>query len=294
MSDRLQPALWGGLFIGVLSALPLVNAGNCCCCLWVLMGGALATYLRQQNNPYQIDAAEGAIVGLMAGVVGGIVYSILSIPLQMLAGPMQQEWMNEHPLEQSERHARDAGDGRAADEPARALQLIGIDHLDRRVLDLRHARRPHRRRDLQAEPPAAPAARDDRHHADCPPPPPPPPPAVGRRAHGRLQVFPADPKFPSVKVCSRPAAGDSGPRDGLADGLCSGRSRQPLITAAMYESFYGFREKPFSLTPDPRYFYRSQCHANARRAACSTAAGALHGLTVVTGTERHGQDDDLP
>jgi hypothetical protein len=95
MSNRLQPALWGGLFIGVLSALPLVNAGNCCCCLWVLMGGALATYLRQQNSPYQIDAAEGAIVGLMAGVVGGIVYSILSIPLQMLAGPMQQEWMNE-------------------------------------------------------------------------------------------------------------------------------------------------------------------------------------------------------
>ena len=116
MSNRLQPALWGGLFIGVLSALPLVNAGNCCCCLWVLMGGALATYLRQQNNPYQIDAAEGAIVGLMAGVVGGIVYSILSIPLQMLAGPMQQEWMERDPLEQSERHARDAGNGRAADD----------------------------------------------------------------------------------------------------------------------------------------------------------------------------------
>jgi hypothetical protein len=95
MSDRLQPALWGGLFIGVLSALPLINAGNCCCCLWVLVGGALAAYLRQQNNPYQIDAAEGAIVGLMAGVIGGVVYSLLSIPLQMMTGPMQQEWMNQ-------------------------------------------------------------------------------------------------------------------------------------------------------------------------------------------------------
>ncbi len=93
MSDRLQPALWGGLFIGVLSALPLVSAGNCCCCLWVLMGGALSAYLRQQNNPYQIDAAEGAIVGLMAGALGGVVYALLSIPLQMLAGPMQAEWM---------------------------------------------------------------------------------------------------------------------------------------------------------------------------------------------------------
>jgi hypothetical protein len=94
MQDRLQPALWGGLFIGVLSALPLVSVGNCCCCLWVLMGGALAAYLRQQNNPYQIDAAEGAIVGLMAGAIGGVVYSVLSIPLQMLAGPMQAEWID--------------------------------------------------------------------------------------------------------------------------------------------------------------------------------------------------------
>jgi hypothetical protein len=66
MSDRLQPALWGGLFIGVLSALPLVNLENCCCCLWVLCGGALAAYLRQQNNLYQIDAAE-VRSGLMAG-----------------------------------------------------------------------------------------------------------------------------------------------------------------------------------------------------------------------------------
>ena len=59
-SGRLQPALYGGLFIGVLSALPLVNAGNCCCCLWVLMGGALAVYLRQQNSPYSVPASEGA------------------------------------------------------------------------------------------------------------------------------------------------------------------------------------------------------------------------------------------
>jgi hypothetical protein len=93
MSDRLQPALWGGLFIGVLSALPLVGYLNCCCCLWVLAGGALAAYMRQQNHPYQIDAAEGAIVGVMAGALGGVVYSILSIPIEMLTGPMQQQWI---------------------------------------------------------------------------------------------------------------------------------------------------------------------------------------------------------
>ena len=31
----------------------------------------------------------------------------------------------------------------------------------------------------------------------------------------------------------------------------------------MYEAFYGFREKPFSLTPDPRFVYLSQRHTEA-------------------------------
>jgi general secretion pathway protein A len=31
----------------------------------------------------------------------------------------------------------------------------------------------------------------------------------------------------------------------------------------MYEDYYGFVEKPFSLTPDPKYLYKSESHANA-------------------------------
>ncbi|MBI3400876.1 MAG: AAA family ATPase [Acidobacteria bacterium] len=31
----------------------------------------------------------------------------------------------------------------------------------------------------------------------------------------------------------------------------------------MYETFYGFKEKPFALTPDPRYFYPSRAHREA-------------------------------
>jgi hypothetical protein len=93
MNDRLQPAFWGGLFIGVLSALPLVNAGNCCCCLWVICGGLLAAYLRQQSSPVPIDAAEGALVGLMAGAIGAIIAAVLSIPFQVFAGQYQREIM---------------------------------------------------------------------------------------------------------------------------------------------------------------------------------------------------------
>ena len=93
MNERLQPAFWGGLFIGVLSALPIVNAGNCCCCLWVVCGGVLAAYLRQQASAVQIDAAEGALVGLMAGAIGGVVATVLSIPFQAFIGPYQRQFM---------------------------------------------------------------------------------------------------------------------------------------------------------------------------------------------------------
>ena len=90
-SGRLQPALYGGLLIGVLSALPIVNIGNCCCCLWVVAGGMLAVYLRQQNSPFAVASAEGALVGLLAGLFGGMIGVLLSIPIEMAMGPFQRQ-----------------------------------------------------------------------------------------------------------------------------------------------------------------------------------------------------------
>ena len=56
-----KPALIGGAAMGVLSALPIVNMGNCCC-LWVLGGGAIAAYLLQQDHPAPINLGDGALV----------------------------------------------------------------------------------------------------------------------------------------------------------------------------------------------------------------------------------------
>jgi hypothetical protein len=92
---KLQPAVYGGLFIGVLSALPFVNLGNCVCCMWVIGGGVLATYLMQQNHPYPIAAADGALVGLLAGLIGGVFGALLSVPVQMLMGPFQQRLLEQ-------------------------------------------------------------------------------------------------------------------------------------------------------------------------------------------------------
>lgn len=50
----------------------------------------------------------------------------------------------------------------------------------------------------------------------------------------------------------------------------------------MYENYYGFAEKPFSLTPDPKYLYRSQSHANAFD-LLQYAIRRREGFVVVTG-----------
>ncbi len=91
-TSKLQPAFLGGLFFGVLSALPIINIGNCCC-LWVIGGGLVAAYLLQQAQPTPLEAGDGAVVGLMAGAIGAVVHSVISLPLQLLMGPMQARWM---------------------------------------------------------------------------------------------------------------------------------------------------------------------------------------------------------
>jgi hypothetical protein len=85
---KLQPALLGGVAIGVLSALPVINVANCCCA-WILFGGALAAYLMQQNHPEPIQIGDGAIVGLLAGLIGSFVWLIASIPINIAMAPIQ-------------------------------------------------------------------------------------------------------------------------------------------------------------------------------------------------------------
>jgi general secretion pathway protein A len=50
----------------------------------------------------------------------------------------------------------------------------------------------------------------------------------------------------------------------------------------MYEHYYGLSEKPFSLTPDPKYLYRSQSHGNAFD-LLQYAIDRREGFVVVTG-----------
>jgi len=93
---KLIPALLGGLFIGVLSALPFVRFANCCC-LWIVSGGYLAAYVMQQDHPFPITAADGAIVGFLSGIIGACVFTIVDIPIAFLMGPLQAQFMGRLP-----------------------------------------------------------------------------------------------------------------------------------------------------------------------------------------------------
>jgi hypothetical protein len=84
-----QAVLLGGLFIGVLSALPIVNLANCCC-LWILGGGAIAAYLAQQEHPAPFGLMDGARVGLRAGIFGAVIWLFASTVVDLMLAPLQQ------------------------------------------------------------------------------------------------------------------------------------------------------------------------------------------------------------
>jgi hypothetical protein len=84
-----QAILIGGLFIGVLSSLPIINIANCCC-VWILGGGALTAYLAQQDDPEPLGLLAGARLGLLAGIVGAVIGLVVSIALNGVVAPLQQ------------------------------------------------------------------------------------------------------------------------------------------------------------------------------------------------------------
>jgi hypothetical protein len=83
--DFLQPALAGGMFLGLLSSMPLISAGNCICCMWVLGGGGIATLLLTKQRPAGITYGDGAFAGVLSGLFGAIIATMVSIPVRVIS-----------------------------------------------------------------------------------------------------------------------------------------------------------------------------------------------------------------
>ncbi len=92
MSLLKRPEVLGGVTLGVLSALPVVGAFNCCCA-WILLGGAVAAQQQQEQQPLPISNSEGADVGFRAGVLGALIWVVLSWPIGLLLRPVIQRYV---------------------------------------------------------------------------------------------------------------------------------------------------------------------------------------------------------
>jgi hypothetical protein len=79
--NMLAPALIGGAVAGVLSGIPFLN---CFCCLWIIGGAVLASYLLAKDSPVSLTSGDGAIVGALAGISAAVVDSLVGIPLHGL------------------------------------------------------------------------------------------------------------------------------------------------------------------------------------------------------------------
>ena len=77
----LKPALIAGVLLGILSALPLIQWVNSCCCAWVIGGGIFAAYLYVRESAEAVTLGRGLALGLLTGVIGGIVSVLMSLPL---------------------------------------------------------------------------------------------------------------------------------------------------------------------------------------------------------------------
>ena len=78
-NPKFKAALIGGGVFGVLAALPYINMLNVVCCALYIGGGVLATYLYLKDQPpaEKTPYGDGALVGLIAGAIGGVVTTIV-------------------------------------------------------------------------------------------------------------------------------------------------------------------------------------------------------------------------
>ena len=87
-----KAALFGGIAAGVLTAVPLVN---CFCCLWIIGGAMLAAYLFAKGSPSSLTPGDGAVLGILTGIVAAVVDSAVSLPFETMNREFVQRFMDQ-------------------------------------------------------------------------------------------------------------------------------------------------------------------------------------------------------
>ena len=80
--NRLRPVIIGTLSISAISIMPIINIVNLFCCAGIILGGAIGAmfYNRQLSNfNQQITTKDGAIMGLLAGILSAIIVTGINL-----------------------------------------------------------------------------------------------------------------------------------------------------------------------------------------------------------------------
>jgi hypothetical protein len=83
--NKLMLGILGGVVMALPSLVPLIQW---VCCIWAVAGGLLAAALYIKKSPTKVETGEGAIIGAIAGGVGGLINLVAGLPLAFsLYGP---------------------------------------------------------------------------------------------------------------------------------------------------------------------------------------------------------------
>jgi hypothetical protein len=91
-ASMFKPALICGIAAGVLTAVPLVN---CFCCLWIIGGAMLAAYLFTKGSAALLTPSDGAVLGILTGIVAALADSVVSLPFENMNREYVQRFMDQ-------------------------------------------------------------------------------------------------------------------------------------------------------------------------------------------------------
>ncbi|MDE3057760.1 MAG: hypothetical protein KGJ59_07375 [Bacteroidota bacterium] len=87
--DRFMPALYGGLVIAGISAIPGLNLLNCLCCAGIMLGGFLAVlFYRQELTPEMdpLTSNDCVRLGALSGVIAAVAGTFISVLISLVFG----------------------------------------------------------------------------------------------------------------------------------------------------------------------------------------------------------------
>jgi len=134
--SKLLPALYGGIIIGVIGAIPFLNFVNCLCCAGVLFGGYMAVFFYRKDLPpaLPLESSDGIQLGALAGLFGAIIGLFLTGLIYLMIGnvagkAMIEMLMNVYDslgiLDQMPPEAIDQMEMSAEESPLNAISIIG-------------------------------------------------------------------------------------------------------------------------------------------------------------------------